>query len=176
METEILEKWKILSNKIGAKVSFKESVQAHIDGYIIKPEIIKEINGGKITIKQTIMIYSKNNLQSTPLTINYKAKSINNLNFQIWKKGFMERVFNLGLKTGDELIDKKYYIKSSSKSYALALLSIPQFKAYLCTQKNFYFNIDTENDILTITFRVNEFKGVVNAYAVLKAIIDTRPK
>lgn len=171
MKDRILKEWKILSDKIEGEVSFKENIQANIEGYILKPEIVKEVNKGRITIKQTIMVYSENNLQFIPIVINYKAKSKRNLNLQIWQKGFVEKIFNSGLKTGDELIDKKYCIKSSSKRNALMLLKIPELRNYFLTQKEFYFNIDTKKGEVIVTFRVNELNNIIDAYKVLKAII-----
>lgn len=171
MKDRILKEWKILSDKIEGEVSFKENIQANIEGYILKLEIVKEVYKGKITIKQTIMVYSENNLQFTPIVINYKAKSKRNLNLQIWKKGFVERIFNSGLKTGDELIDKKYCIKSNSQRDASMLLKIPELRNYFLTQEEFYFNIDTKKGEVIVIFKINKLKNIVNTYMVLKAII-----
>ncbi len=169
MKNSILLEWEKLSKEIGGSVSFKEQIRANIDGYILIPTIVKEELKGTVTIEQTIMVYGENNLQFIPIIISYKTSCKKELNLQIWEKGFFDKLFNVGDKIGNDSFDKKFVIKTKSKTEMAKLLHNNEIRNYLLNNYQ-YFNIVTTNGDVIITLKVEMFNDILKALLIIRMI------
>jgi hypothetical protein len=165
---EIVDDWEQLSEKIGGKVNFTESIRANIDGYLFKPEIHKNTKKGNVVVNQTIMVFA-DKLQFVPIVINYFASSNRNIDLQIWNKGFFEKIFNIGINIGDNELDNKFCIKSSSIQEVTTLLKNKEFKNYLLNVMT-YIRIITTDGIINVSLKVSSHKEVLKSIKMIELI------
>lgn len=162
--------WEELSLRIGGQFTFSETNRAHA-GLIYKFRIIKEVSNGQIAIEQFVMEHGKDSFQNSLVTICYKTSGREKISLQIWRKTLLARIFDRGLKTGDDAFDRKFFIKSDFWDELSILVKNQDFKNFISANSDVFFTIKTVQNETMIIFKVNSFKAIFEAYLVLCELV-----
>jgi len=162
--------WEELSSRIGGQFTFSETNRAHA-GLIYKFRIIKEVSNGQIAIEQFVMEHGKDSFQNSLVTICYKTSGREKISLKIWRKTLLARIFDRGLKTGDDAFDRKFFIKSDFWDELSIHVKNQDFKNFISANSDVFFTIKTVQNETMIIFKVNSFKAIFEAYLVLCELV-----
>jgi len=168
--------WENFSKKINGKFDFKESIRANVNGPIYTYEILSQLDDCELRIHQTVYIRPGGNDQPTAQEYKLTRENSSDTYFQIWRKGFFEKLFGLNkADTGKPEIDTNFSLKTNNRKLE-ELFKTNEKLRNLLTSSDYLFFIETRKRVLTMKLKrtgiVKSIEDFESDIEILKLVLN----
>jgi hypothetical protein len=153
------EVWKNIAKRLNGELIFSETEKANFNYGIITAKINYDINDSNVELHQGIFEGGGGNLRYNLIEISTKLPE-QNLTLNLWRLGFLERLFNRCImKTSKTDLDKTFGFESSDKELVYYIFNILEIRKEFMHNRNLILNtIDGQ------TGRIIRMKNLITPY------------